>query len=201
MSPGIPGRVDCHDRASPAGNATRPPAPGRLLRSGQGTQTLTANPGKRASGQPGGQRDGPRSTLHHALGEREERLRQLVAGYSIDPEIINEEALDTIKKVTTEIYRILTLDAKDPNGVLAGMPAVWADLDKFYRNISIAAMSFRPMLKRLRDLDRQPNPPAAELGEAAIRVAERAENWLIRITEFQENLSAFHKGLSEGKSA
>jgi hypothetical protein len=157
---------------------------------------LTENPEQGAGEQSGGRQNGPHGTLHSKLTEDEGILRQLVAGYNLDPETINEKILDTIKTVTQRIYQVLIEDEEAPDGVFADMPDVWADLDNGYHQISYAAISLRRMLKRLRDLEGQSSSPAAELDEAAGRVADRTEKWLTKVTEFQQNFSEFHKGLS-----
>jgi hypothetical protein len=163
----------------------------------QGRHTLTENPEQDAGEQSGGPRNGPHGKLHGELAEDEGRLRQLVAGYNVDPETINDGILDTIKTVTQRIYLVLVKDEKASESVLADMPGVWDDLDNGYHQISYAAISLRRMLKRLKDLEGQPNSPTAELDEAARRVADRIANWLTKVTEFQQNFSEFHKGLGD----
>jgi hypothetical protein len=156
---------------------------------------LTENSAYGAREQSGGRQDGPHGKLHSELAEDEDRLRQIVAGYNLDPETINAASLDTIKTVTKRIYGVLAVDEKSPDGVLAGIPNVWADLDEGYHQISYATMSLRPMIKRLGDLNGQPNSPSAELDEAAGRVADRTQKWLTAVTEFQQNLSEFYREL------
>jgi hypothetical protein len=156
---------------------------------------LTENPTHGAREQSGGRQDGPHGKMQSELAKDEDRLRQLVAGYNLDPETINVASLNTIKRVTRRIYGILATDEKSPNGVFARIPNVWADLDDGYHKISYAAMSLRPMIKRLEDLNGQPNSSSAELDEAAGRVADRMHKWLSALTEFQQNLSEFYKGL------
>lgn len=164
---------------------------------------MTENPEQGSGEQSGGRQNRPHGRLYSELAEDEGILRQLVAGYNFDPETINEDSLRYIKTVTQRIYQLLKEDEETPDGVLADIPDVWADLDNGYHQISYAAMSFRRMLKRLRDLERQSSSPTAELDEAAGRMADRTEKWLTKVTEFQQNFSEFHKGLgaAAGKSA
>jgi hypothetical protein len=164
---------------------------------------LTENPEQGAGEHSGGPQNGPRGRLYSELAEDEDRLRKLVADYNVDPETINEGILDTIKTITQRIYLALAGDENAPDSVLVDMPGVWDDLDNGYHQISYAAISLRRMLKRLRDLESQPNSPTAELDEAARRAADRIANWLTNVTEFQQNFSEFHKGLggAAGKSA
>lgn len=164
---------------------------------------MTENPKQGAAEKSGGQENGPRGRLHSLLTEDENRLRELVAGYNLDPETIDESILDTVKKVTQRIFAVLSKDEEAADGVFGDIPEVWADLDNGYHQISYAAISLRPMLKRLRDLKGQPNSPTSELDEAAGRVADRIANWLTKVTEFQQNFSEFYKGLrgAAGKSA
>lgn len=164
---------------------------------------MTEVPEQGAGEQSGGRQNEPRGRLHSKLAEDEHRLRNLVADYNLDPETINEGILNTIKTVTQRIYRVLAEDEKASDSALADMPGVWDDLDNKYHLISSAAISLRPMLKRFKDLEKQPNSPTAELDEAGRRMADRIANWLTNVTEFQQSFSEFHKGLggAAGKSA
>jgi hypothetical protein len=137
------------------------------------------------------------SDIESELTDGETRLREMVARYELDPDTIEPDSLESVKKVMIDIYSTLRNDAKSPGGTLAENDEVWTSLQQKYQRVFTAATKLRPTLKHYKELESRPALTATELDDAADRMAERRQGWLVAVTEFQQELSAFFQVLSD----
>lgn len=148
-----------------------------------------------------GSRDQLPSSLASTLAADEKRLREMVAEYDLDPEKILRESLDDVKEVITRIYGRLREDAESPDGVLAKKADIWDSLNREHKQTTAATGKLRPIFERFNRLNSDPEQrsTAAELDDTSEKMIDRRQQWLAKITEFQQVFSAFYNELARGE--
>jgi hypothetical protein len=143
-----------------------------------------------------GRQDGRQSQLRSKLKDDENRLRELVTSYKRDSETIGPDSLEDVKTVIKRIYVVLSEDVEAQDGVLAEGTEIWTSLTDRYQQVFAATSKLRPILKRFKDLENEPGSAAVELDSAAGRMVDRRQEWLAKVTDFQQVFSAFCEELA-----
>jgi hypothetical protein len=145
--------------------------------------------------------DGSRALLASKLESYEKRLREIVAKYEHDPDKILLQSLTDVKEVISNIYLALREDAESQDGVLARRADIWESLKKVYAQTHMAAGKLRPIFEKFNRItsNREREPAADELDDTTDRMIDRRQQWLAKITEFQQVFSAFYREIARAE--
>lgn len=158
-------------------------------------------PFQESAGIPGVRQDTSERQLASKLADSERRLRAMVARYDLNPGTIQQSNLEAVQKIIMHIYRILREDAETQNGALAkrGGKRVWDPLRTQYHQAFNETEMFMHILSKFNDDLKRANEhrlTTAQLNNAARAMVKCREQWLARVTEFQQTFSRFYSELT-----